>query len=142
MTVIAAIDEHFPLGTTTGNHRDAGRSMTLTEPFRFVDGPLVVDVPVGFTTDYNSVPRGLWNFFPPWEYPEAGVVHDFLYRSPGTLTRGQVDDIHGRIMEIEGAGFWLRRGARMGLRLGGWSPWSKYRDAERVKGVAGPKDAA
>lgn len=142
MTVIAEINEHFPLGTVTGRFTDNGRSLTLTMPFLFIDGDLRVEVPAGFVTDFNSVPRGLWNFFPPWEYPEAGVVHDALYREPGLMTRGQVDDIHNRIMEIEGASWWLRRGARLGLRLGGWKPWGKYRTAERTKAVVGPKDAA
>jgi uncharacterized protein DUF1353 len=143
VTVIAKIEDHFPLGTVTGRFGDNGKSLKLTEAFRFVDGDLVVDVAAGFVTDFNSVPRGLWNFFPPWEFPEAGVVHDFLYRSPGQLSRGQVDDIHGRIMEIEGAGWWLRRSARMGLRLGGWKPWRKYRKAEAAQGITpGPKAAA
>jgi hypothetical protein len=142
MTVIAEINEHFPLGTVTGRFTDNGRSLTLTMPFRYVDGDMTVDVPAGFVTDFNSVPRGFWNFFPPWEYPEAGVVHDFLYRNPGVLSRAAVDGIHNRIMDIEGSSWWLRRGVRAALFIGGRVPWGKYRQAEHEQGVAGPKDAA
>lgn len=38
-------------------------------------------VPWGFSTDFASVPRLLWNIFPPdGTYTPAAVVHDYLYR--------------------------------------------------------------
>lgn len=134
----------FPLGTVTGNFTRGfnGRSLTLTAPFQYRDTEQDITVPIGFVTDFNSVPRGLWNFFPPWEYPEAGVVHDYLYRNPGPRSRGDCDGIHRRIMEAEGASTWLRVSAYLGLRAGGWLPWGKYRQAEATKGYAGSKDAA
>jgi hypothetical protein len=38
-------------------------------------------IPIGFETDYGSVPRGLWNLFPPTEQHCACsyILHDFLY---------------------------------------------------------------
>jgi Protein of unknown function (DUF1353) len=40
----------------------------------------LIDVPIGFQTDYASVPRLLWTFFPPWgRYGNAAVIHDWLY---------------------------------------------------------------
>jgi hypothetical protein len=40
-----------------------------------------VHVPAGFVTDFASIPRGLWNLFPPaGPYAPAAVIHDFLYR--------------------------------------------------------------
>lgn len=142
MTKIIELDPHFPQGNVCGQFAKSGRGMILTQPFLYVDGDVRVEVPSGFPTDFNSVPRGGWNIFPPTEYPEAAVVHDFLYRNPGKLSRGQVDDIHNRIMEIEGASWKLRKVVRISLWLGGWVPWGKYRRAEEVKGYAGPKDAA
>jgi hypothetical protein len=65
-----------------------------------------------------------------------------LYRNTHGYSRGDVDGIHSRIMEIEGASWRLRRAVRLGLWMGGWVPWNKYREAEEVKGYAGPKDAA
>ena len=38
-----------------------------------------VEVPVGFISDGASVPRMLWNLYPPFgEYLEAAVVHDLF----------------------------------------------------------------
>ncbi len=38
-------------------------------------------VQAGFVTDFASIPRGLWNLFPPTgHYGKAAVVHDWLYR--------------------------------------------------------------
>lgn len=142
MTVIAEISEHFPLGYVDGEFGDAGRSFKLMRPFAFVDGEIKIEAPSGFVTDFNSVPRIFWSRFPPSYYPAAGVIHDYLYRNPHGYTRGEVDGIHNRIMEIEGASWRLRRLVRLGLWLGGWVPWGKYREAEAVKGYAGPKDAA
>lgn len=134
----------FPLGTVTGNFTRGfnGRSLSLTAPFRYLDTEQDITVPIGFVTDFNSVPRILWSAFEPSEYPEAGVVHDFLYRNPGTRTRQKCDEIHRRILECEGASKWFRVAVYLGIRSGGWLPWGKYRNAEAVKGYASSKDAA
>jgi len=40
----------------------------------------VIDVPIGFQTDFASVPRPLWWLFAPWgTYGNAAVIHDWLY---------------------------------------------------------------
>lgn len=124
-------EQNFPL-PLTGTFTDNGRRVALATPFSFVDGDVVVDVPAGFVTDFNSVPRGLWNFFPPWEYPEAGVVHDFLYRFNG-VTRSEADSIHRRILELKGCPRWKRYVAYAGIRIGGSTTWDEYRaKQERV----------
>lgn len=39
-----------------------------------------IEVPVGFQTDFASVPRLLWVFLPKWgTYGNASVIHDWLY---------------------------------------------------------------
>ena len=41
-----------------------------------------IAVPAGFVTNFASIPKILWSFFPPWgEYGKASVVHDYLYYS-------------------------------------------------------------
>src|SRR6478736_2725004 len=41
----------------------------------------IIHVPKDFITDFASIPRGLWNLFPPTgKYGKAAVIHDFLYR--------------------------------------------------------------
>lgn len=118
---------YFPAGKVSGQFLDNGRHLELDRELIFADGDLRVVVADDFVTDFNSVPRGLWNFFPPWEYPEAGVVHDWLYQHPGGRRRATIDAIHRRIMEIEGAGRIKRTLAYLGIRAGGNKPWDRYR---------------
>lgn len=45
----------------------------------------VITVPAGFVTDFASIPRGLWNIFPPLgPWSRAAIIHDFLYATKGT----------------------------------------------------------
>lgn len=148
MTTIVAIDAYFPLGEVDGRFplKENGRSFVLSRDFAYVDAidgePVNITIPAGFRTDFNSTPRMVWAWFPPQEAPEAGVVHDAMYRDPRGRSRQQVDRIHRRIMELKGERKSKRVAAWLGIRMGGWVPWGKYRAAEQVKGYAGPKDAA
>jgi hypothetical protein len=110
-----------------GRLSDSGERFTLTEPFHFIEGDLEVRVPVGFDSDYNSVPRVFWRVFPPWQFPAAGVVHDYLYRYNG-VTRAQADGVHRRILELVGCPPWLAWTAYGVLRITGWRAWNRYRD--------------
>lgn len=39
-----------------------------------------IAVPAGFMTDFASVPRLFWVFYPKWgKYGNAAVIHDYLY---------------------------------------------------------------
>src|SRR5690348_10982093 len=88
-----------------------GLHVKLFEPLEYltaVEGIGVIRVPVGFVTDYASVPRGLWNLFPPnGRYAPAAVVHDYLYRRT-LLDRGVCDQILSEGMEVLGVS-WLTR---------------------------------
>lgn len=119
--------EHFPLPLQIRLTRN-GRHGILLAPFAFVDEGVEIVVPAGFTTDFNSIPRGLWNVFPPWEYPEAGVVHDWLYRTPGEHSRAFSDGVHKRILELLGAPWWKRWAAWAALRAAGWRAWNRIPD--------------
>lgn len=125
--------QHFPLPLRFEMlDLSHGRRCELLEPFVFVDGITTIAVDKGFTTDFNSVPRFLWRWFPPWDYPAAGVVHDFLYRYPRGLTRQQCDEKHRRILEVFGARPSFRGAVYLGLRAGGWVPWDNYRLSESI----------
>lgn len=126
---MTAVD-HFPL-PLAGEFTDNGRRLTLTRPFVFIDGETRIDVPTGFVTDFNSSPRGTWNIFPPWEYPEAAVVHDYGYRHPGRRSRAWWDGLHSRALQIAGCPRWKRWAARSALWAGGWKPWNRYRTEDR-----------
>ena len=123
-----------------------GARQVLTAPFSYVDGDLRIDVATAFETDFNSTPRLLWPWFAPWEHPEAGVIHDHTYQHPRAyfrhgdpatvpLTRAECDKIHRRILEINGCRWGKRQAAYLGLRAGGWSPWRRYREEERVRAL-------
>jgi len=61
----------------------SGRDFKLRELFyysvRDLDSGIVVEVPVGYVTDFASIPRFLWSLLPPiGKYGKAAVVHDFL----------------------------------------------------------------
>lgn len=138
-------NNHFPLHLA-GEFSDDGRRLTLEHPFIFDDreNGIGVRVPAGFQTDFNSVPRPLWGYFPPWQYPEAGVIHDWLYKAPNAfweyvpesngfraptriLSREECDSIHRRILELKGCRWTKRQLAYAALRAGGWKPWNSYR---------------
>jgi hypothetical protein len=123
--VAGLYSEHFPR-PLRGDITDNGYYIVLFEPFQFVDGDTSILVPAGFRSNWNSVPRALWSFFPPWEYPEAGIVHDFLYRYGG-VKRSRADSIHRRIMEIGGASFLKRTASYLALRVWGGITWDRYR---------------
>jgi len=66
------------------------------------DSKEVIVVPVGFVTDFASIPQLFWSIIPPWgQYGKAAVVHDFLYKSQ-ILTKKQSDSVFLEGMEILG----------------------------------------
>ena len=47
-----------------------------------------IDVPIGFETDFASIPRPFWVILPRWgKYGNAAVIHDWLYWSQGRSRR-------------------------------------------------------
>lgn len=122
----------FPTGGVDGEFDPTvvdGRRFTLSRTFRVVMPQYGYDffVPKYFVTDFNSTPRLLWTWFPPWECVEAGVTHDWLYKHPGTMSRWQVDAVHRRIMIATGEPVAKAWTAWLGIRLGGYKPWDLYR---------------
>ena len=65
-----------------------------------------IDVPAGFVCDLNSIPQPLWFVSPPSDYPEAGVVHDYLYAT-GSLPRRTADTLYREALGVLGSG-WVR----------------------------------
>jgi|SRR5215217_1560451 len=112
--------------------RRVPRRGIVSSPFAFISkevGP--VDVEVGFDTDFASVPRGLWNLYPPdGEYTEAAVIHDALYWHQATaekdgkpVTRPQADAVFLEAMKALGIGWLTRTILYRAVRLGGQSAW-------------------
>lgn len=68
----------------------------------------VLRVPKGFVTDFASIPRGLWNIFPPMgKYNGAAIVHDYLYRKT-IWDRSLCDAVFREAMQALGVN-WLSR---------------------------------
>lgn len=119
----ALVREIFP-NHLQGEFLDDARSFKLTRDLVYIGRTLTIGIPAGFITDFNSVPRGLWNFFPPWEYPEAGVVHDWLYREPiHSVSRATADGIHRDILKILGCPLHKRILIYTALRTFGGRAW-------------------
>jgi hypothetical protein len=59
-----------------------GRTWQVAEAFSYhAQHPLTtITVPMGFITDFASIPRALWAILPPTgKYGKAAVIHDYLY---------------------------------------------------------------
>lgn len=98
--------------------RSNGRCAVLLTDFVYDDGERVV-VPSGMVTDWSSIPRFFWRVLAPWEYPEAGLVHDWLYRHPGGRQRAACDRIYRDILAGLGCPIWKRLAAWSAVRIFG-----------------------
>lgn len=85
-------------------------------------------VPVGFYTDFASVPR-----FMPIVYAclgntahEPAVIHDWLYYS-AIVDRPTADSILLEAMKVWGLPAWRYYPIYWGVRTGGWFAWNKHR---------------
>lgn len=131
---------------------DDGRCWRIVQEFTYrlgaLDGPEHIDVPAGFITDFASVPRGLWNLFPPTgKFGKAAVIHDYLYQNGDILwdytitpndgsdpvtvekpvvpkpTRGEADRILLEAMTALGVNAVTKRLVYWGVRIGGHWAW-------------------
>lgn len=76
-------------------------------------------VPAGFVTDFASIPRGLWNLFPPTgKYGPAAVIHDFLYRDT-KFDRELCDQVFEEAMEVLKVNFFARKIIYRAVRMFG-----------------------
>jgi hypothetical protein len=105
---------------------DDGRNWRVDETFSFESEVLdaIITIPIGFETDFASIPRAFWSWLPPTgKYSRAAVIHDFLYRTPGMATRAQADAVLREAMEILNVGWLTRQIIYNGVRLGGGSSY-------------------
>lgn len=112
--------------------QDDGRRFRLVQPLIYqTPGGIGFQVPVGFVTDFASVPRGLWNLIPPWgPYTRAAVLHDYQYWL-GDLSRKEADRIFLVAMEGLGVGWVKRQAIYWGVRAGGWYAWNGHRKQKK-----------
>lgn len=92
-----------------------------------IDGEIYT-VPRGFATDYSSHPA-LTRFIVRFDRVDyAGTCHDWLYQT-GEVSRAKADRIWRLIAQhgSHGANWAQAWASWIGLRLGGWLVWNRYR---------------
>lgn len=100
-----------------------GKHWKLVEAFEYHIGSLlskeIICVPMGFITDFASVPQIFWNILPPWgKYGKAAVVHDYLYHSKVyNYDRKQSDKIFYEAMKVLDIPFWKRYIMYLAVRI-------------------------
>ena len=93
--------------------RPDGKTWVILSDFGYEVGEVgsgnVINVPIGFHTDFASIPRLLWVILPRWgKYGNGAVIHDWLYWDQ-KRDRDEADNI---LLEAMGV-----------LEV---SPWQKY----------------
>lgn len=111
-----------------------GLHHVLTAPLTyFTDSGEEVTAPKGFWTDGASVPRFLWRLYPPFgEYFRAAVIHDFMYYR-GAFVRSKCDAIFKEAICSCGCSRTTQNILYLGVRIGGWRAYGKYRKKENHK---------
>ena len=83
-----------------------------------------IEVPIGFKTDFTSVPRPLWVFLPRWgKYGNAAVIHDYCYWKQ-SRPRKESDLIFREAMGVLGVPKWKILLMYWAVRLGGGLAWA------------------
>ena len=114
-----------------------GRTWVIRSDFGYAvgaeDSGDVIDVPIGFRTDFASVPRLLWMVFPPWgKYGNAAVIHDYLYwAQPPQRTRRDADRIFEEAMGVLQVSPLQRYPLYWAVSLFGWWVWWQNRRRKR-----------
>lgn len=98
-------------------------------PFRYQSdlAGTTFTVPIGFYTDFASVPRiGIIYAMLGDTAHQPAVVHDWLYYS-ALVTRKMADDVLLEAMNVIGVPAWRRLPIYWGVRMGGWYAWNDHR---------------
>jgi hypothetical protein len=110
-----------------------------------------INVPIGFMTDFASVPRIFWIFLPQWgKYGNAAVIHDYCYWDQ-TRTRRESDDIFYEAMGVLGVSSVTRHLMYWAVKYFGAPAWngnkknkarkiSRFAVDRTIKSVEKPKD--
>ena len=93
----------------------------------------VIDVAIGFQTDFATIPRPFWMLLPKWgRYGNATVIHDWLYWRQERPRRA-ADAILLEAMGVLGVSALVKRTLYWAARLFGWLAWHRNA-ADRAAG--------
>ena len=118
------------LGASLNVSRFVERIYYLTKPVAWFPNPgqerfRRVDVPVGFITDFASIPAPFWPLLPPdGEYTYPAIVHDFLYWDQ-ERPRQEADEIFRFGMEDLRIPRWKIEAIYGAVRVFGGGPWDE-----------------
>lgn len=123
---MSSFTEPLIVEVTQGQRMGRGL-VTLCRSFAYAVGELgsgdLVRVPVGFETDFASVPRwGRWLLAPFDRSAKAAVVHDFLLwqEPPHRRPRAEIDAIFLEALAVLEVRPWKRRLMWAAVRLQAW----------------------
>jgi hypothetical protein len=115
------------------------KTWILEEEVIYSQGPgsPAIVVPVGFMTDFASIPRPFRN----WQQGSVGpqrigaYLHDWLYSSQSSLSRKHSDQIFRDAMDLAGARWFPRNAMYYALRVGGWFAWRSNQKKLKEQGL-------
>jgi hypothetical protein len=112
-----------------------GKTWYLRSEFSYEKGSVgsgnTITAPVGFTTDFASIPRIFWAILSPWgKYGNAAVIHDWLYFDQ-TRTKSEADNILFEAMGVLEVPTWQKYVIYWGVKFGGFIAW--YMDSQKKK---------
>lgn len=102
-------------------------SQVLLEPLVYVTAAgETITIPVGFVTDYASIPRIFWNIIPPdGDARFPAILHDYLYSlrgwEPCFKNRAQCDGLFLEAMRHVGVNMVERLTVYSAVRCFGWA---------------------
>lgn len=112
---------------------DGDTWMVISE-FVYVSPRITIHVPVGFETDFASIPRLLWRWMSRTDkrIGKPSIIHDYIYRTPSIdFTRQQADNELREAMKCVGANAFDRNVVYQAVRFGGGNAFRP----RAVKGV-------
>ncbi len=115
-----------------------GKTWVIQRPFGYDVGAEGssdrIEVPVGFRTDFATVPRLFWAIFPKWgKYGNATVIHDYLYWMQ-ERPRREADRILLEAMGVLAVHPVVKYAIYWGVRAFGWLAWYCNK-RDRVEGL-------
>lgn len=89
-------------------------------------------VPIGFCTDFASIPRPFWAILPKWgKYGNAAVIHDFLYFIQD-LSRKEADGVLREAMGVLNVVAWQRCSIYHAVRWFGFIAWCANKQKKKA----------
>jgi hypothetical protein len=108
------------------------RMYVLTKPIGWSPNPgqkgEPVHVPLGFVTDFASIPQVFWSLLPPdGSYTYPAIIHDYLYWAQPT-SRDQADQVFKWSMQDFSIGIAVSESIYQAVRWAGESAWLQNRE--------------